>query len=382
MEVDYNDERFQQIERDKQAALNENQTYYDNMINEASSHYKNLENQVADAGKRQEEIQQQQTDFNIQQLNQQKEWAQKDYEKEQKASYVDYMKQKDEYGANADQLAASGLSNSGFSETSRVSMWNAYQNRYATARESFNRATVEYDAQISQARLTNNANLANIAAQTLKDQLSLALEGFQYKNSLLTQQLNAKNDITNNYYSRWKDTLAQINYENELKEQQRQFEEQMALQKSKSSGGSGRSGGGGSYYTFTKDGVVYNQDGEIVGYEDGNNGSNANWFIDGQGRVWITDANGNVVMKDPNETTTSNTSKKSSNKSSSKSKSKNANQDAINNAIRMGVDMAYNPTKTINNIAVNNVRKGIDNVILSAATALGNLVTKSSKKKK
>lgn len=357
MNVDYNDERFQRVEQERQEELQNNQAIYDSMINESQQHYKDLENQVAAAGQKQQELQQQRSDLEVQQLNQNKEWAKQDYEKEQKAAYVDYNLKNDDYGENAHRMAQMGLENSGYSESSRVSMWNTYQNRYATARDSFNRANTQYDMAISQAKLSNDSTLANIALETLQSQLQYALEGFQYKNNLLLQQLNDKNNITDRYYSRWKDTLAQINYENELAEQQRQFEEQMAAQRSRSSGGSG---GGG--YTFTKDGVVYNQNGEIVGYEDGGSSNNGGYFIDGQGRVVTTDANGNVNIWDTNESK-SNSSSKSS-KSSSKSKKATSN-DVLGQVVKQAATAVYNPSKAIMKGYTEVLKAGLNNTINS-----------------
>jgi hypothetical protein len=182
-----------------------------------------LQNQVQDYAKTQSEIQQANTDFAINKIEQQKDWATQDYKKEQKAAYTDYQKGIDNYGVNNENMAASGLTNTGYSESSRVAMYNTYQNRYATARESFNRAIQNYDNGINEARLSNNAKLAEISAQAQQKALELSLQGFQYKNSLLQSKLNAQQTTEDRYYSRWKDTLNQINTENALAEQKRQI---------------------------------------------------------------------------------------------------------------------------------------------------------------
>lgn len=232
MAVNYNDERFQTIEREKQTALNNINNTYNQMIDQSDSYYNDLQNQVKDYAKTQSEIQQANTDFAIDKINQQKDWATQDYKKEQKAAYTDYQKGIDNYGVNNENMAASGLTNTGYSESSRVAMYNTYQNRYATARESFNRAVQNYDNGINEARLSNNAKLAEISAQAQAKALELSLQGFQYKNSLLQSQLNAQQTTEDRYYSRWKDTLNQINTENQLAEQKRQFNANYNLQKS------------------------------------------------------------------------------------------------------------------------------------------------------
>lgn len=231
MAVNYNDPRFQQVNNEKQTALNEVNSMYNGMINSSDKFYQDqidASNQYAET---QKELQQQQTDFAIEKVEQNKEWAEQDYTKEQKASYSDYQKASNSYGANAEAMASRGLTGTGYAESSQVSMFNAYQNRVATARDSFNRAIVEYDNQIKDAQLQNNSALADIAYKALQTKLELSLEGFQYKNTLLQQQLQTKQQTDDRYYTRWQNVLSQINTENALAEQQRQFNEQIALQR-------------------------------------------------------------------------------------------------------------------------------------------------------
>jgi hypothetical protein len=248
MAVNYNDPRFQQVNNEKQTALNEVNSMYNNMVNSTDKMYQDQIQASEDYAKVQTDLQQQQSDFAIEQIEQNKEWAEQDYTKEQKASYSDYQKASNSYGANSEAMASRGLTGTGYAESSQVSMFNAYQNRVATARESFNRAVIEYDNQIKDAQLQNNSALAEISFQALQKKLELSLAGFQYKNSLLEAQLNAKQQTEDRYYSRWQNVLNQINTENALAEQQRQFNEQMALERQAysiaSSGGSGGSGGG------------------------------------------------------------------------------------------------------------------------------------------
>ena len=231
MAVDYNDERFQSVNEEKKAALNNINNTYNNMINQSDSFYNNMANQVQENANVQKEIQQANTDFAIEKIEQQKELAEKDYLREQKGAYADYQKQIDNYGVNNENMAASGLTNTGYSESSRVSMFNTYQNRYATARDSYNRAVQNYDNGIKEAMLSNNAKLAEITAQAQTQALELALQGFQYKNTLLQSQITMQNQTEDRYYSRWKDTLNQINTENALEENKRQFNESLKVQK-------------------------------------------------------------------------------------------------------------------------------------------------------
>jgi|GEM_PF-1613836 len=228
--INYEDERFKQVESDKQAAITEINDTYGTMINQSDKFYQDKIAATEDYGETQKRVQQQNTDFAIKQIKQQKDQAGKDYLKEQSASYVDYQKKSNQYGVGAEQQADQGLVGTGFSESSQVSMYNTYQNRVATARETYSKAVLNYDNSIEQARLQNNAALAEIAFNTLKTTLDLALEGFQYKNQLITDRLDKKQQADEMYYSRWKDVLSQQNTENAMAEEVRQFNENKELE--------------------------------------------------------------------------------------------------------------------------------------------------------
>lgn len=259
MAVNYNDKRFTQVKTEENKALQQANNTYNTMINNSDKYYNDMIKAADDYGQQQQQLQQANTDFAIEKIEQQKDQAAKDYTREQKGAYADWQKQSDQYGVRAEQIASMGLSGSGYSESSQVGMYNAYQNRISQARDTYSRAVLEYDNGIKEAQLANNAKLAEIAYNSLQNKLELGLNQFQYKNNLLTQQLQLQNDISDRYYKRWSDVLSQINSENELAEkireynanlaeEKRQFNETMALQKKNlSSGGSGgisRSSGG------------------------------------------------------------------------------------------------------------------------------------------
>jgi hypothetical protein len=228
-EINYDDERFGQVDSDKQQALTELEQTYGGMINESDKYYQAQIDASKQWAEQQQQIQQDQTDFTIEQIEQQKDKAHKDYLKEQSGAYVDWQKQSNQYGAAAEQQAAAGMAGSGFSESSQVGMYNAYQNRVMTAREVFAQATLAYDNNIKEARLQNNAAMAEIALQAYIQQTELALQGFQYKNNLVLEQANKKVELDNTYYGRYLDVLNQINRENEQAEAIRQYEQNYAL---------------------------------------------------------------------------------------------------------------------------------------------------------
>lgn len=227
--INYDDKRFTEVEADKKAALSENQKMYSGMIKDSDKYYQAQIDASKQWADKQTQLQQEKTDFAIEKIEQQKDQAKKDYTKEQSGAYVDWQKQSNEYGANAEKAAGQGMLNTGWSESSQTSMYNTYQNRVATARESYNNAILNYDNAIKDAQLQNNSVLAEIAYKALEQQLELSLQGFQYKNNLLLEQANKKLEIDNTYYQRYQDVLAQINQENALAEQIRQYNEEMAL---------------------------------------------------------------------------------------------------------------------------------------------------------
>lgn len=230
-EIDYNDDRFNQIENEKQEAITDAENTYGEMINQSDKVYQDQIDASKEWADKQSAIQQEQTDHTINKIEQQKEQAEKDYTKEQAGAYTDWQKQSNQYGASAEQIAANGMAGGGYSESSKVSMYNSYQNRVATARESYNQAVLNYDNAIKDAQLANNSALADIAYKALSQQLEMAVQGMQYKNQLLMNLISQKQEINNTYYSRWQDVLAQINLEKTTQEQIRQFNEQMQFER-------------------------------------------------------------------------------------------------------------------------------------------------------
>jgi hypothetical protein len=249
MAINYEDERFKAVEAEKNQQISQTTNTYNEMIDKSEGYYQQQIDATKQWGDKQAEIQQANTDFAIEKVNQAKEQAEKDYTREQKGAYTDYQKATNQYGVNAEQQATQGLQNSGYSESTRTNMYNTYQNRYMAARESYNKAILNYDNSIKEAQLANNAALATLAYETLQKQLELSLQGFQYKNTLVLKKTQAINEMNDRYYSRWQNVQQQINTENALAEQIRQYNESMAFQREQaaiSNARAARSSGGGS----------------------------------------------------------------------------------------------------------------------------------------
>lgn len=225
--LSYDEKKWQldkQIAKEEDAALKENEALFGGMVSGVESNIQAQKDAVQDWADKQTELQQEQTDFAIEKIEQQKGQAKQDYTKEQSGAYVDWQKQSNQYGANAEQMAASGMTNTGYTESSQVSMYNTYQNRIATARESYNRAVLNYDNAIKDAILQNNSILAEIAYEALKTQLELSLTGLQYKNQLLLSMAESNRAISAQYQQKYKDALAVLNAEEDRKEKQREFD--------------------------------------------------------------------------------------------------------------------------------------------------------------
>ena len=227
--VNYDDKRLTNVENQKTQALSDVEKTYGGMINKAGTFYDKQIDAVEKYGDKQTEIQKQQTDFALEKIQQQKDQAHKEYLKEQSGAYTDWQKQSNQYGANAEAMAAQGLAGAGYSESSQVAMYNTWQQRVVANRELYQRAVLDYDNQMTEARLQNSAALAEIAFNTLKEKLQLGLEGFQYENQLIIEKANKKLDVGSEYHRRYMDVLGQINEENRLAEEQRQYNKDYAL---------------------------------------------------------------------------------------------------------------------------------------------------------
>lgn len=220
--IDY-EEQMAQIEEEKQDRLTDMEEMYSGMVEQSKQTYDDLIGASKDWVTEQSALQQQQTDFTIDQINQQKEQTQKDYTKEQSGAYADWQKESNRYGAGAEEQAAAGLSNSGYSESSQVQMYNNYQNRVAAARQSYNLAVMNYNNAIKEAQLQNSSALAEIAYTGLQQQLELALQSLQYKNQLLLDLEGQKAQIEDTYHNRYLDVLNQMNTDRAFEESVRQY---------------------------------------------------------------------------------------------------------------------------------------------------------------
>jgi hypothetical protein len=194
------------------------------MIGQSEAYFQDRIDAVEDWEREQKKLQNEKSAFAIEKIEQQKAQAKKDYTKEQSGAYVDWQKQSNQYGANAEAMAAQGMTNTGYAESSQVSMYNTYQTRVTAAREVFALAVINYDNAIKDAQLQNSSILAEIAHESLQKQLELSLQGFQYKNQLILDKVAKEREIKNDYWTQYQNILA-------MQEDARQFNATMAENK-------------------------------------------------------------------------------------------------------------------------------------------------------
>ena len=211
-----NNNDLKAIEEERETAIEQSNSRYDEMIGSVEQKYDDLQEQVTENAEQQAQIQQDRTDLALKQLEQQKEKAEKEHVKEQSNAYTDWQKQSAAYGANAEAMASMGLKGTGYAESSQVRMYTAYQSRVASAKASLDAAILSYNNGMDEAKLQNSAALAQIYAQANQQRLELALQGFQYQNQLIQEKANQELQLKSYYDSKWQNALSQINREKEL----------------------------------------------------------------------------------------------------------------------------------------------------------------------
>ena len=206
----YNGRRLTNIERERQEKISQSNAEYNKTINDVNSHYNNV-NQALDQGyAKREQAMNQQTQATIDNINTQKDRAERNYQNEQRGSYIDYRNAINPYGAQAELRASRGLANSGYSETYQSNAYNTWQNRVATAKQSLNDALVDYNAQITNARNTNSTALAELWSNVALQKAQNSLQGFQYKNTLIENRNQRETQLQQLYDTKYQNMYKNI----------------------------------------------------------------------------------------------------------------------------------------------------------------------------
>lgn len=225
------DERLVNIEKQKQEALNQSKNVYQGLMNDNQ----NLYNQQQNYANQQEQIQNNMLDqkWNLtkQQIEKQKNDANQNFQDERKRARNEYTSFINPYGVNAEHQASQGLLNSGYSETTKLGGFNAYQNRLANANKVMQDAITEYDLSMNEARTNYDVQKAQYALEKLKLQLGYSQDFYNNKSNLAQQQLSNNQMLDNNYFNRYQSEYENIQTEKAREEQIRQYNEQFAYQK-------------------------------------------------------------------------------------------------------------------------------------------------------
>lgn len=230
--------------------------------------YAELENKYAsnlqqqnDMLSQQSQIQKEQSQANTEQaineINQQKEYANQDFNKEARGAYTDYQKTINPYGVQAEQMASNGLGNSGYSESSRINAFNTYQNRYATAKSSADKIQQDFNNQIAQARLSGNKELAEIALNELQTKMNNLWNQLNLDTTLAQNKVSYNQWLDEFNYNKQQDEIANAFAREQFEYQKQQDALSRASSGSRSSSSSRRSSGSsgsGSSYSFSNDG--------------------------------------------------------------------------------------------------------------------------------
>ena len=155
----------------------------------------------------------QQTQMQVDELNREKEKLDKETSKTTQGLYSSYQKQANQYGAGMEQLAMQGLGNSGYAETTRTSLYNAYQKSVTDTLNNANDLKADYDFKIQQARQNGSIQ-----------QAQSALELYAQKIQLLTQNYQLRQEREQYLYQQKRDEISDKQWQKSFDEQARQNE--------------------------------------------------------------------------------------------------------------------------------------------------------------
>lgn len=170
---------------------------------------------------RQQELQNTIVDKGLQktqnEVNRQKQEIDEQTNKEARALATDYQKQVNPYGTRAEQLQANGLANSGYAESSKVSLYNTYQKNVTSLMQNATKLKAQADF---------NMNQAYLDADVQKAQNSLAI--YQQQAQLLLTEYDLKVDRDKFEYQKERDRKADEQWERQFALQQQQANQSQA----------------------------------------------------------------------------------------------------------------------------------------------------------
>ena len=153
----------------------------------------NLERQQTDYLEKQQELNDKIVDTGVQKLQSQIDFEKQQYEQEAqksaKALYTNYQKEQNAYGANAEAIAAQGLANSGYAESSRVNLYNNYQNNVTSLMNEMTKQKAALDQQLNQAYFDADIQKAQNLASIYTQKMQMAMNMYQTRYTLYRDQI-------------------------------------------------------------------------------------------------------------------------------------------------------------------------------------------------
>ena len=168
-------------------------TGYEDITNWSNQQNKLMQEQQA----QQNAITKQETQMNVDELARERDKINEQTDKTTSGLYTNYQKNVNNYGVQAEQRARMGLANSGYAETSRINLYNAYQKNVTDTVNEANKLKADFDFKISQARQQGSLTMAKNALALL-----------QQKSQLLTQEYEMKNNREQYLYQQQRDKVA------------------------------------------------------------------------------------------------------------------------------------------------------------------------------
>ncbi len=175
--------------------------------------YNKQTNLISEQEKKQNEIINQQTQMQVDELNREKSKVDKEVAKTNQGLYTQWQKQSNQYGVEAEQLEKQGLANSGYAETTKTDLYNTYQKNVTETLNSAREIKSDYDFKIAQARQNGSIQ-----------QAQSALELYVQKMQLATQMYELRQNREKYLYQKERDTVSDMQWQKTFDEQIRQNE--------------------------------------------------------------------------------------------------------------------------------------------------------------
>lgn len=187
----------------------------DNLVNQQNSLLKQQEQKQTD-------LINQQTQMQVDELNREKEKLDQETAKTTSGLYSSWQKQANQYGAGMEQLAQQGLGNSGYAESTRTSLYNAYQKSVTDTLNNSRELKADYDFKITQARQNGSVQQAQAALDLYSQRLQLLTQNYELRQNREQYLYQQERDRVSD--QQWQKSFDEQVRQNELENQWRQKE--------------------------------------------------------------------------------------------------------------------------------------------------------------